>query len=837
MVTAQGVANSSAQAQAEAEKALSAAKDVQTSRLRSVTDANAQVAAAQAALDEAIRVGNLNVQALTDAKAGLQAASKAAVDAQAAAGAANAEVATAQAAYDTAVQALADANAELGKYTELAKRGSLGFFEEIGATTAVKWLTDPAGTSGLGEGCGTTMENLGDSKSATSLDNMKCALETMAKVNDLRRENGRSELRVYSAIMAASQINLNYTASHKPFYHAPSKYPYGENLAAGYKDPFVGWYDKEKVHYDKDMADGVLDGYDADGNKVGNCGHYFNILEAGYTHYGCASVASRWFHLQDFDGIEGFKRLVTDDEYVEGHEILGVGPNGEYYREDGKPWTCYWEVVTPDDYLREKYGDRSYSAEEYYALFMKYYNKVHGTLDPSYQQAVDDAKAALEAAQAKVIAANAASADKTAAEAAAKQAVASAQAAVSADAQKKAAAQTALSDAQAQAGDAQVQLDVANAEVAGKQVVADAAAKRAASDAAALADAKQTAAMANAQLKAAQAELSDARQALYDMSSDELKAAQKRVAAAKAALASAQASADAKNDALVAAQALAAKHAAEESNAQAAFDKAEAGTLAAQAAAHEASTNVGAAQARVDAIKPLFASVNAAQVASDAAANELSAAKAAEADAQAALDAAQTGAKQAAADLAAAQERADHLGRFATAVAARSAASFEAAWQAGTFGSEWISANVADLEAMLVEKRAVYDRALAAKASAEQRLAGAQENLVVKQAAYDKAAATLAQAEAELADAQAWYDRTHPASVHQAIEAEAVAYLAVDAKVANAKHVANAEGDGSVLVQTGDSVGEVFWIGGVAFVAAGVAIGASVASRRRADAE
>lgn len=201
------------------------------------------------------------------------------------------------------------------------------------------------------------------------------------------------------------------------------------------------------------------------------------------------------------------------------------------------------------------------------------------------------------------------------------------------------------------------------------------------------------------------------------------------------------------------------------------------------------------------------------------------------------MDAAQTGARQAAADLAAAQERADHLGRFAPDAAARSAASFEVAWQAGTFGSEWISANAADLEAMLVEKRADYDRALAAKASAEQRLVGAQENLAVKQAAYDKAAATLKQAEAELADAQAWYDRMHPASAHQTIEAEAAAYLAVDAKVANAKHAANAEGDGFALAQTGDSIGEVFWIGGVAFVAAGVAIGACAANRRCSDAE
>lgn len=282
---------------------------------------------------------------------------------------------------------------------------------------------------------------------------------------------------------------------------------------------------------------------------------------------------------------------------------------------------------------------------------------------------------------------------------------------------------------------------------------------------------------------------------------------------------------------------MAAKHVAEESNARAAFDKAEAVASTAQAAAHEASTNVGAAQVRVDAIKPLFASVKAAQAASDVAANELFAAKAAEADAQAALDAAQTGARQAAADLATAQERADHLDRCASDAAARSAASFEAAWQAGTFGSEWISANAADLEAMLVEKRADYDRALAAKASAEQRLVGAQENLIVKQAAYDKAAATLKQAEAELADAQAWYDRMHPASAHQTTEAEAAAYLAVDAKVANAKHAANTEGDGSALAQTGDPVGEVFWIGGVAFVAAGVAIGASAASRRRSDAE
>lgn len=246
---------------------------------------------------------------------------------------------------------------------------------------------------------------------------------------------------------------------------------------------------------------------------------------------------------------------------------------------------------------------------------------------------------------------------------------------------------------------------------------------------------------------------------------------------------------------------------------------------------------MNAVQARADAIAPFAAAADAARVAAGTAADELAAAKSVVTNAQASLDAAQAAVEQTAAELAAAQERADHLGYLAADSAAGSSPAFAASWEAGTFGNEWVSANAADMEATLAQKRAAYDQALAAKQAAEQQLVGAKENLAVKQAAYDKAAAALAQAKAELADAQAWYDRMHPAPEPQAATLETPGDQAIDEKVANAKHVAKADGDGSALAQTGDSVGEMFWIGGVAFVAVGVAIGASAASRRRSSAE
>lgn len=310
---------------------------------------------------------------LSEARTDLAAAQAAKADADADAKAAANATAAAQNAYDTAAAALEAAKAELAQYQEKAKLGALGFYQELGATTAVKYLSDPErwfDEQYRAGGVGTDPNNLNDSKSATSLDNMKLALETMAKVNDIRTANGLKELGISSAMMAAGQINLNYSITHKPFYHAPSNIGGGENIAAGYKDPFVGWYDKEKIEYDRDMEDGVLNDLDGSGNKVGNYGHYLNIL-TDYKFYGCAQVGS--FTLQEFTGANAsdIKRL---------------------------------------------YGDDPYTAKQYYDLFMTYYNKVKGNVDRSFYDNLDKAKAALDAAKQAQ-----ATADETAAEAAQEQ--------------------------------------------------------------------------------------------------------------------------------------------------------------------------------------------------------------------------------------------------------------------------------------------------------------------------------------------------------------------------------------------------------------------------------
>lgn len=302
---------------------------------------------------------------LSEARTDLAAAQAAKADADADASAAANATAAAQSAYDAAAAALEAAKAELAQYQEKAKLGSLGFFQEVGATMAVKYLTNPEACfkeEYRAGGVGTDPNNL--DTGATSLDNMKLALETMAKVNDIRTANGLKELGISSAMMAAGQINLNYSITHKPFYHAPSNIGGAENIAWGLSDPFVGWYDSEKVLYDKDMEDGQLDNPE----KVG---HYLNILEPGFNFYGCAQVGSAT--LQEF--------------------------TGTYANE-----------------LKRVYGEDPYTAKQYYDLFMTYYNKVKGNVDQRFYDDLNKAKAALDAAKQAQAAAN-----ETAAEAAQEQ--------------------------------------------------------------------------------------------------------------------------------------------------------------------------------------------------------------------------------------------------------------------------------------------------------------------------------------------------------------------------------------------------------------------------------
>lgn len=307
---------------------------------------------------------------LSEARTNLAAAQKARAAADADASAAANATAEAQSAYDAANVALEAAKAELAKYQEKAKLGSLGFFQEVGSTYAASLLQDPEGTSGL-ENAYTNVGEVGD---ATSLDNMKKALERMSKVNDYRALEGLPPLQTFDTLIAISQIQANFAAekgNHAGNYG--STFPVGENLSWGkISDPYTGWYTKEKANYEKDISDGKLDGMDANGNKVGQTGHYLNIV-ADYYYAGAAGVYDGG-HYMDEQAFYASKGLVIDS------------------------------------------GDQTYSFGDYYERFMTYYKKVKGNVDQRFYDDLNKAKAALDAAKQAQAAAN-----ETAAEAAQEQ--------------------------------------------------------------------------------------------------------------------------------------------------------------------------------------------------------------------------------------------------------------------------------------------------------------------------------------------------------------------------------------------------------------------------------
>lgn len=83
----------------------------------------------------------------------------------------------------------------------------------------------------------------GNVRDATSLENMKTALEWIKECNELRKSHGLSELMVSDRLMAISQSNTNASAYILNHTH---QFGVGENLAWGYQNPFDGWYTEEK---------------------------------------------------------------------------------------------------------------------------------------------------------------------------------------------------------------------------------------------------------------------------------------------------------------------------------------------------------------------------------------------------------------------------------------------------------------------------------------------------------------------------------------------------------------------------------------------------------------
>ena len=152
---------------------------------------------------------------------------------------AQAKVTEAQKAYDEAVKKEAEAEAQIAK-------GSLGFFESVGATEAAAVFSDEKYEEEL------QYTHMGEEGDATSLENMKASLDYIKECNDIRVNEEKvdpltgepcEELMVNDYLMATSQVSAN-VAAHKAedegVYGHSGVAPAGEILAYNYDDPYDG---------------------------------------------------------------------------------------------------------------------------------------------------------------------------------------------------------------------------------------------------------------------------------------------------------------------------------------------------------------------------------------------------------------------------------------------------------------------------------------------------------------------------------------------------------------------------------------------------------------------
>ena len=157
------------------------------------------------------------------------------------------------------------AEAELEDAKAAESKGSVGFFESRGSTDAIDIINEgislaEAGSNGA-DPKGVT--KVGEKDDATTLDNMRKAIEFIKEGNELRaadpnRHNADGTtidgvpdvLVVSDRLMAIAQVRINMsqiTGNHwKTFYGREV----GENISFGYPDPFDGWHDEEGFCYD-----------------------------------------------------------------------------------------------------------------------------------------------------------------------------------------------------------------------------------------------------------------------------------------------------------------------------------------------------------------------------------------------------------------------------------------------------------------------------------------------------------------------------------------------------------------------------------------------------------
>lgn len=630
-----------------------------------------------------------------------------------------------------------------------------------------------------------------------SLEQMRNALTYLDTQNNLRKANGQSALSVSLRMTAAAALNVSYSSNI--WGHSGCYWDNGENLAGGggaytggeTEDtlgwPYTGLYTQEKEAFDKyveknsDLGNHRYDSYciyQHYSNIYHECGHYLNIIDAGTKAIGIATGSGKntdsevtIFDYSSFDSeadftVSEFKKLLND--YIDSaYNAGGTQEQKEQLKQ-----------------LQNKLAEAQ---------------KNFGTAETAYSNALDKQESARDAYTAADTNVNTAKGEYEKA----KSGTAAAKTAY--DAAKDAlggidieSLKQNLDAAKGEAATAQAALDKANATLAdSKTKAADAAAHKA---------------KARSARDAAKAKSDQASEA-YDNATASVKDLAAKRDAAQADLANKQGSLDEAKKADDAAQAGVDKAQAADVQAATALSGAKQAVAAKAQAVSDAQAKAKAAEGELTRANKAFERFAGAQKAVDDAKAAYDAAVAGVADAQKQLEAANEAVIDANFEIVKAKAE---LANDEALKADLEAVDHKASLAAGTTGNE----KLVKLNAAYARYKAAVDAAAGLKAA----LSDADAKLSDANDAYAAALAELGDAKDALAAAQAEYDKYHPKAEPQA--KPQVAQAAAKAPVAK-KQAAPA-----ALAQTGDNsalAGEVFVIGGITLVAAGV----TLSDRRR----
>lgn len=630
-----------------------------------------------------------------------------------------------------------------------------------------------------------------------SLEQMRNALTYLDTQNNLRKANGQSALSVSLRMTAAAALNTSYSSNI--WGHSNCYFDNGENLAGGggaytggeTEDtlgwPYTGLYTQEKEAFDKyvekngDLGNHRYDSYyiyQHYSSIYHECGHYLNIIDAGAKAIGIATGSGKntdsevtIFDYSSFDSeadftVSEFKKLLND--YID--SAYNAGGTQEQKE----------QLKQLQNKLAEAQKTFGTTKEAYFAAV----NKQDAAHD-AYTAAdtnVNTAKGEYEKAKSGTTAA------KTVYDAA-KDALGG----IDIESLKQN-----LDAAKSKAATAQAALDKANATLAdSKTKAAEAAARKA----------KARSAYNAAKVKSDQA--SEA----YGNATASVKDLAAKRDAAQADLANKQGSLDEAKKADDAAQAGVDKAQAADVQAATALLDAKQAVAAKAQALSDAQAKAKAAEGELATANKAFERFAGAQKAVDDAKAAYDAAVAGVADAQKQLEAANEAVVDANFEIVKAKAE---LASDEALKADLEAVDHKASLAAGTTGNE----KLVKLNAAYARYKAAVDAAAGLKAA----LSDADAKLSDANDAYAAALAELGDAKDALAAAQAEYDKYHPKAEPQA--KPQVAQAAAKAPVAKKKATSAA------LAQTGDNsalAGEVFVIGGITLVAAGV----TLSDRRR----